>query len=327
MIDGSKKASLVLCVAFILCSVTRFAGAESTPSLKLREVLSARVGKRTTDFGDQFGGGKKFISSTPFEGFAVTAKGEILISDTVNARIQHFSQEGKPLESYILGIRENKDPFFLPGQICADEKQNIYVHEKKLERIVVFSPLGMMSGTYSPGHKAFESLYRQVPIISMKCDRDRIILAFGIDRIRGGVQPVYLDEYDLSFKLIKRMIFETEADYYSVEEEGQPIRGFLTTFEDYKGNRYSFPIGRDSKGKFMPLVKHSREGLLLYKIDAKWLSQGTKYEVHDYLSMDGWGAFRGKDLLIVNWYVTADGSIYALIANNDHVKVLKITEG
>jgi hypothetical protein len=326
MIGRVEKTALMLCVAFVFWGGTHFANAESTSSLKLHEVLTARVGKGTTDIGDQFGGGEKFISSSPFQGFVVTSNDEILISDTVNGRIQRFSQDGKHLGSYSLGITKNKDPFFLPGQICADERQNIYVHEKKLERIVAFSHLGTISGTYSPGHKVFESLYRQVPIISMKCEKDRIILAFGIDRIRGGVQPVYVDQYDLFFKLIGRKIFENEAAYYKAKEEEQPIAGFLTNFEDSNGNKYSYPIEKDSSGKFMPLVKHSREGLLLYRIDARWLSQRTKYKVHDYLDLEGWGAFRGKDLLIVNWYVTLDGTIYGLLANNDYVKVLRIFE-
>ncbi len=68
----------------------------------------------------------------------------------------------------------------------------------------------------------------------------------------------------------------------------------------------------------------SQAGALLHTLDGQWLSKKTKYKIHNNPEIKGRGRYRGNNLLIANWYVTPEGTIYTLLANNDYVKVLRI---
>jgi len=332
-----RKRSELKYYIFLLASIPFFltlAASYPVGQFHVHEIISVKTGNRPWDIGNQFGGGRKLGYLRPFEGFVVDSKGNIFIEDPVNERIQRFSNKGKFLNSLTLGWRRKNSPPFLPRYMCLDKEDNVYVHETEMEQIIVFSPEGKIIRRFYPGYDVFESLYRKVPIISLMCKYEKIIIAFGIARLKGKVRPIYVNEYDLNFKLIKEEIIDEEA-FVSESMILWPKKdkflddGFVNIFEDIRGYRYSYRIEKDWYGKFLPLVKHSSKGDYLYEIDGDFLSKKTGYKVYDYYLIQqrgGWGDLRGKELLIVNWYVTPDGTIYALLANNDYIKVIKITE-
>jgi len=152
-------------------------------------------------------------------------------------------------------------------------------------------------------------------------------LAYGIDRV-DYISPVHLDKYDLRFNLVDRILFSDDKEYSGAVEKKHLIGDYWEVFRDGVGNRYCYPvIQSDVKlRKFLPLVKLSASGDPAYRLDGKWLSEKLRYKIHNFPDNVGWGKYRGKEFLIVNWYVTPDGTIYALLANNDYVKVLKIVD-
>ena len=298
---------------------------QATNSLLVEEVLSIKTGKGTHLIGKQFGGKQTY--QNPYEGFAVNSQSDILIDDIVNMRIIRFSKTRKILTP-LKRVSE-----FWPGKICIDGSDKIYVYEKSMEEVIVFSndANARISKTFNPGLKYFENIYRSVPILFMKCKKDKIILVYGINRpVRGIIEPVYADQYDLNFNLLERREYENDVVYQRTVEEEQPIKGFIEKFEDNGGKKYCQPIVKNWDGRFLPLLGYSADGRLLYKIDGEWLTKQTRYKVFDYynlnLPVNYWQLLKGNELLIVNWYVTPDGVIYVLLANNDYVKALKIKQ-
>jgi hypothetical protein len=286
-------------------------------SVTVREVLSIKTGNGPNNIGNQF----VHIRLEPFNGFAVDSKVNILISDTMNHRIMRFSKEGKLLDRFTV---DNTSPF-LPESLCLIEDDVIYVHDTEKHEIIVFSSSGKVLRSYSPG-SVFENEKKRVPVISLTCSKTTIKVVFGVDKIKR-ISPVYLDEYDQQFKLIDRKLFDDQVDYYNGLEETNKV--FEKHFEDSKGNMYGYPIVKDWYGKFLPLQKYSPTGVLLSTIDGKLLTKNTKYKVYDYYTTTqniDWIDMKGRDCMIVNWYVTPSGIIYALIANTDYVKVLQIEE-
>jgi hypothetical protein len=285
-------------------------------SLKAREVLSIKTGNGADNIGNQF----VWVNLEPFNGFLVDFKGDILISDTMNHRIMRFSKEGRLLDRFTVDNISR----FLPDSICVDKDNVVYAHNLEKQEIIVFSPSGEVLRTYNPA-SAFEYKYKIVPIISLSCERVMIKVVFGVQEPKI-IRPVYQDEYDQNFKLNSRRIFEDQVAYYNAVEETN--RAFERRFEDLQGNIYGYPIVKEWYGKFLPLQKHLPAGILLSKIDGALLSKHTKYKVYDYYTTRNidWTEMKGNDFMIVNWHVTPSGGIYALIANTEYVKVLKIDE-
>jgi hypothetical protein len=316
---------LKLLLAFALATALIMTDSLAVSSLRVEEVLSVKTGKAPREIGNQFGGGVTVYNLDPFDGFSVDSKGNILIEDRENGRIQVYSKKGKFIHS--IGF-QGKTPTFSPRGICLSSRDDIYVHNIAREEILVFSKTSLeVIRLFNPGAGVFSSLYRKVPIISLECHDEDVTVAYGIDRI-DEIKPIYVDQYDLEFRLIKRTIFDEDRDYDKEVEKEHLIKGSWRAFRDVAGNAYCYPVTpTDTKlRKFQPLVKLSASGDIICTLDGEWLSRRTGYVVRTYPSIDGWGKYRGRQFLVINWYVTNDGAIYCLLANNDYVKVLRIVE-
>lgn len=284
--------------------------------ISVHEVLSINTGKKPDNIGNQF----MWANLEPFNGFGVDSKGNILISDTKNHRIMRFSKEAKLPDL----LTANDSSLFLPDSLCLTGDDSIYTHNPRKQEIIVFSPSGKTLRSYRPG-SVLENNKKRVPIISLTCGKATIKIAFGIQEPKT-IRPVYEDEYDQQFKLVSRKVYNDQVAYYNALEESS--RTFEKHFEDSKGYMYGYPIVKDWYGKFLPLQKYSSAGVLLITIDGKLLTEYTRYKVFDYYTTRNidWTEMKGSDFMIVNWHVTSDGTIYVLLANRDHVKVLRIEE-
>jgi hypothetical protein len=295
--------------------------ASSSNSLSVREVLSVNTGDESSNIKNQFVG----ATTEPYDGFAVDSKGNILISDTVNHRIMRFSKEAK-LSDLLIGKDRS---LFWPLNLCLTEDDVLYVQslEKKEEVIIVFSPDGKVLKSFKPASIS-EFKNKEHHIMSLTCSKMTVTALIGIGNKIND--PTYLDEYDQNLNLINRKVFYGyRGGIY--EEIDKSIQRFEKHFEDSHGNKYGYPLERDWYGKFLPLQKYSPEGKLLSTIDGPLLTKHTKYKVYDYytgrnkLVLD-LQYMKKNDYMIATWYVTPSGVIYALIANTEYVKVLKIEE-
>lgn len=290
--------------------------------LHVYEVLSHNTGTGASNVVNQFAD----VTLDPYNGFAVDSKGSILISDTLNFRILHFSKDALELQPITL----NKDALFYPQNICLCDGDMLFVHNTGKQEIVAISSTGEVLSTFSPASVFEANKYKSVPIISLSCGKTMIKVVFGGYEGKGKpISPVYEDEYDQHFKLVNRRKFSDNAAYYkAVREADQVVDKRFTDAREYT---YGYPVVQDWYGKFLPLLKYSREGKLLNTIDGPFLTKHTSYSIYDYytgrdIMERGWGKLRGREFLIVNWYVTPSGTIYALLANNDSIKVLRIQE-
>lgn len=311
----ARKIATVLAIYSILFLPLETAAIE----FRATEVLSVRTGSGVDNVGNQFGRG---VIIDPFNGFAVDSKGNIFISDPVNSRILKFSSRGLLLD----WLRFPDRPRFLPNEICINGENLLYVYDTRYHDIVVFSSSGSIANIFSPGTTVGES-NADITVISLNCTRAHgITVTFGIEG-KKGVGTVYRDEYDGKFNVVARQRFESEKAYYVFFAESE--QGIKRVFRDRQGNTYGHIWVPDWYGKFLPLNKYSSRGDLLGTIDGELLTRQTGYNVYDYHKMTrggGFGGLAGRDLLIVNWYVTGSGDIYTLLANNDYVKVLRIEE-
>ena len=317
MTKAKRKLSLcIMVLAIFSMSGAIFASTRQN----VREILSIKTGKGLGNIGNQF----FWVNLEPFNGFVIDSKGDIIISDGVNHRIMRFSKEGKLIARLTLG---EKPPFY-PDSLCLDGDENLYVHNLESQEIVAFSPDGKVLSTYSPA-SVLEHKDKRIKIISHKCGKSMIKLTFGFYGPKT-LEPVYVDEYDQHFKLLKREIYNDAASYYESLLESSSKSGFEKHFEDSNGNQYGYEIVYDWYGKFLPLRKYSSSGSPLDTFSGLFLTKLTRYKVYDYYTIRAteidWTELKGNNLLIVNWYVSPNGIIYALLANRDYVKVLRITQ-
>jgi hypothetical protein len=326
-----RRLAIVFGVLVLIVSFGIWGHAEPADSLEVREVLSIKTGNLPGEIGNQLFHGKQVpVDNKIYAGFAVDSKGTMFVSDRIKSRVLRYSRSGKALAPLAAG-KANPEAceFFWPSEICLDGNDRVYVHDLHEERIRTFEAKGEgRMRVYSPNFKAFDNIYRSVPIIGMACGEDSIRVAFGVRKARGKLEPVYEDTYNRQFGLAERKVFEDEGTYRKAKADAEPDPGFVVTFTDSKKNRYAYPLVSDPVADFLPLSKHSPDGTLLWTIDGAYLSRKTQYKVYDYFSLDnvkvGWTVAKGKEMLIVNWYVSGKGVVYVLLANNDYVKVLSL---
>ncbi|OPY72396.1 MAG: hypothetical protein A4E64_02954 [Syntrophorhabdus sp. PtaU1.Bin058] len=316
------KQMVSVLLFFILCPLVNWA-----QQLSLYETVSIKTGTGLNDIGNQLGGKKEQPYSDPFKGFAVTSRGEILIQDVVNMRVQRFSRHGTILKPLIM------PDLFWPGEICVSENDEIFVSDDRIERVITFSSDGTVVRTFNPGYRYFKLLYRSVPILSLKCYKNKLTLVYGIDRVLDNkIMPIYEDIYDLNFSLLHRKEYSDDRAYYSSLLDKMP--NMILAFVDNRGYHYYYTIsqghtGRENRlgiNRDQALLKYSPSGDLVFKIDSEWLSRNMKYHVGAVPGSE-LTELKGNNLSIFNWYVTHNGNLYILLANNDLVKVFRIIEG
>jgi hypothetical protein len=290
--------------------------ASAINSESAHEILSVKIGEGTDNIRNQFVGAEPFT----FDGFIVDIKGNIYISDTLNHRVMRFRKE-RGLPTF---FTVNDTSSFYPESLCLTEDGVVYVHNSGKQEMIAFSPDGKVLKFYNPASVS-EYKDKKHYILSLTCNTMTVRVLFFINDPKIN-SPTYQDEYDHNFKLISRKVFYGDrSSYYEAIEKS--IHGFEKHFEDSRGNKYGYPLEKNWDGKFLPLQKYSDKGTLLKTIDGALLTRHTKYNVYDYYTMKiGLPDMKGKDFIIANWHVTPSGGIYALIANTEYVKVLKIEE-
>jgi hypothetical protein len=308
-------------ILFITTIITLFYSGYLLANAKIIvcEVLSIKTGENINYIGNQFA--NDYIR--PFNGFAVDSKGNILISDIMNARIMRFTKGGKPLE--VISVQNNNEDFW-PESICVDKDDNLYVHNSLKNEIVMFQTNGKVLFPFNTSSVFNHTKYNYVPIISLSSNEDHIVVAYG-PQPHKVIQPVYVDEYNKEFNLISRKVYDDELIYSDSKKDTS--KKFEKHFEDSKGNVYGYPVVEHWYGKFLPLQKYSSTGVLLNTIDGKILTEKTKIKIFDYFTRPkdhSWIDVEGQEFMIVNWYVYSNGDINALLANKDYVKVLRIEE-
>lgn len=302
------KGILICIVFFALFFNTNMA---ISTTISIKEVLTIKTGNKNDAIANQF------IETTlePYNGFAIDSTKNIFISDTLKNRVLRFSKEG-------FFELTNQGSSFFPESLCLIDN-SIYVHNLEKQEVVIFSENGKVLKSYNPS-AALENAFKKIQILSLTCNKTTFKVAFElINKTKHRTRLVYQDTYDQNLNIIERKIFQNQAAYYSSLEKDN---AFVPYFEDLHGNLYGYPIIREWYGKFLPLQKYSPKGDLLFTIDGKLLTNYLEYNVYDYYTARNinWLVLKGKDFLIVNWYVDTFGVVYALLANQDYLKVIQI---
>ncbi len=309
MIFGSLAISALFIPAFDV--------AANLPSA--HEILTIKTGNGPDNIGNQFAG----APTEPYNGFGVDSQGNIFISDIVHSSILKFSSKGKSAKIFYWNRRSS----FLPGLLCIDNNNILYVHNEKEQEIVAISPNGNVIKRFNP-QSAFEYKSKEVPILSLACRGSNISISFGIQE-QNTIKPVYQDSYNNNFDLISRQTYESQEAYFeSIRRAGRPIE---TIFEDARGYKYGYPVVKDWYGKYLPLIVYSNDGKLLITLDGSSLTKITRYDILDYFSgREKIGLnlkyIKGNSFMIVNGHVTRSGAIYVLVANNDRLKVFRVDD-
>jgi len=129
---------------------------EALPKPKSRKYFE--IGQPKATFGSGGNGDGQFDSPT---GIAINSKGNILICDNGNHRIQIFDSEGNFISSFG-SLGDGNGQFHDPEEIVVNSKDQILVSDHNNHRIQIFDPEGHFLSTFGlkgTGNGEFENPY------------------------------------------------------------------------------------------------------------------------------------------------------------------------
>ncbi|MHB8713942.1 MAG: NHL repeat-containing protein [Trichloromonadaceae bacterium] len=165
-------------------------------------VVFNRAGQFQFAFGQQDEVGETNLYSP--QGVAIAPDGRVFVADMLNARIQSFDADGKPLSRFgVLGDHDSN--FEYPKDLAFDSEGNLHIIDIRKAAMLTYSPDGKWLGYLGSG-RTKNPVGFSLPVALALDNADRIYI---VDRLN---QRVAVWQYLSKEYLLKNPVTESDLD-------------------------------------------------------------------------------------------------------------------